>query len=108
MAVPFRVRLFHRCFQPHLDQSPAIPGRRFLLGKDTCFDLPFRRSLVHNASLNSPSYHLGQGSGSPWHLLPVKHGRISLPTPSSKFSAPISALIPTTARARSKSPCTTP
>ncbi len=33
--------------------------------------------------------------------------RISLPTPSSKFSAPISALFPTTVRARSKSPCTT-
>src|SRR5271157_558942 len=100
--------LLYRHLWITVNQYTAIPGRQFFLGKDTCFDLPFRRSLVHNASLNSPSYHLGQGSGSPWHLLPVKHGRISLPTPSSKFSAPISALIPTTARARSKSPCTTP
>ena len=92
---------------PAMAPTTAIPGRRFFLGKDACFDLPFRRSLVHNASPNSPSYLLGR-SGSPWHLLPVKHGRISLPTPSSKFSAPIWALFPTTARAGRNPPARRP
>ncbi len=55
----------------------AIPGRRFFLVKYACFDLPFRRSFVHNASPNSPSYHLGQRSGSPWHLLPVSRKDLS-------------------------------
>ena len=60
-----------------------FPACGFRLENDACFDLPFRKLIAHNAFLNSLSYHLGRWSGSPWHLLPVKHGRISPPTPSS-------------------------
>src|SRR5271157_3615100 len=107
MLSPLCFRAFHQLAgarKKNLETCTAIPGLRFSPSKHACFDLAFRKLIVHNAFPNSLSYHLGQWSGSPWHLLPVKHGRTSPPTPFSGLSALVSPLFPTRGRARLKSP----
>ena len=85
---------WHRPERSNAPRFQQFPPWGLSLEKSLVFVFHVVNPFEHNARLNFLSYRLGQWSGLQWLLLSVKHGRTTLPMPSSDLSAPIWALSP--------------